>query len=95
MVLDHVAQRAGALVVRGTTLDADSLGGGNLNVVDVPPIPDRLVHAVAESEDQQVLYGLLPQIVIDPEDLLFVEVLVHDRVEGARAGRDRCRTASR
>ena len=83
MVLHHVAQRAGAFVVRGAALDADGLGGGDLHVIDVAPVPDRLEHAVGEAEHQQVLDGLLAEVVIDAKDLIFVEVLVR-RADSAR-----------
>ena len=85
MVLKHVAQRAGAFVVCRAMLDADSLRGRDLHVVDVAAVPDRLEHAVAEAKDQEVLDGLLPEIVIDPVDLLFIEMLVRQAIEGARA----------
>ena len=95
VVLHHVAQRAGAFVVARAPLDADGLGRGDLHVIDVAPVPDRLEHAVGEAEHQQVLDGLLAEVVIDAEDLRLVEVLVQQRVQLARAGRGRCRTASR
>ena len=84
MVLHHVAQRACALVVRRAVLDADGLGGGDLNVVDVAPVPDRLEHAVGEAEHQQILDGFLAQIMIDAIHLIFVEVLVGEPIERAR-----------
>ena len=56
-------------------LDADGLGGGDLHVIDVAPVPDRLEHAVAEAEHEQVLDGFLAEIVIDAIDLVLVEVL--------------------
>ena len=95
MVLDHVAQRAGALVIRRAPLDADGLGGGDLHVIDVAAVPDRLEHPVAEPEHQQVLDGLLAEVVIDAEDLLLVEVLVDDARSARARWPDRCRTASR
>ena len=85
MVLDHVAQGAGPLVVVRAALDADRLGGRDLHVIDVAPVPHRLEHAVREPEDQQVLNGLLPEIVIDAEDLGFVEMRMEQVVERARA----------
>ena len=45
MVLDHVAGRADAVVVAGPAADADVLGHGDLHVVDVVAVPDRLEHA--------------------------------------------------
>ncbi len=85
MVLHHVAQRAGALVVRGAVLDTDGLCGGDLDVIDIAAIPHRFEHAVAKPEHQQVLDGLLPEIVIDAIDLIFVEMLVREAIERTRA----------
>ena len=86
MVLDHVAQRAGPLVVVRAALDADGLGRGDLHVIDVAAVPDRLEHAVGEAEHQQVLDGFLAEVVIDAEDLRLVEVRVQQLVQRARAG---------
>ena len=40
MVLHHVAQRAGLLVVAAAALDADRLGHRDLHVVDEVAVPD-------------------------------------------------------
>ena len=85
----------GLLEVAAAPLDADRLGAGDLHVVDVAVVPDRLEDPVREPEHEQVLDRLLPEVVIDPVDLALVEDLVDLAVERARACRDRCRTASR
>ena len=84
VVLDHVAKRPGLLVVGAAILDADRLGHRELDVVDITPVPDRLEDRVGEPEDQHVLDGFLPEVVVDPVDLGFVERAVGDRVELAR-----------
>ena len=61
------------LVVRAATLDADLLGHGDLHVVDVLPVPQRLEDAVGEAEDEQVLDRLLAEVVVDAIDLLLDE----------------------
>ena len=61
------------VVVAAAPLDADRLGHRDLHVVDVTAVPDRLEDAVGEAEDQQVLDGLLPEVVIDAVDLLLAE----------------------
>ena len=67
MVLDHVAGGADAVVVAGAAADADVLGHGDLHVVDVVAVPDRLEQLVGEAQRQHVLDGLLAQVVVDPE----------------------------
>ena len=95
VVLDQVAQRAGLVVVAGAGADADVLGRGDLHVVDVVAVPQRLEHAVGEAERQHVLDGLLAQVVVDAEDLRLVEDAQHPAVEFAAPPAARSRTASR
>ena len=67
VVLDDVAGGADAVVVPGPATDPDVLGLGDLDVVDVVVVPDRLVQLVGEPQRQQVLDGLLAQVMVDPE----------------------------
>ncbi len=84
MVLEHVAQHADAVVKRGPVTDSHRLGDGDLDMIDVVAVPDRLEDAVGEAEDEQVLHGFLAQIVIDAIDLVLLQDLVGDLVEVAR-----------
>ena len=61
------------VVVAGARADADVLGRGDLDVVDVVAVPDRLEHVVREPERHHVLDGLLAQVVVDAEDLALAE----------------------
>ena len=71
MVLNHVAQRAG-MVVKGpaTSFHADRFGHRDLNVLDVLPIKQRLEDGVAEAKGQEVLYGVLPEVMVDTVNLI-------------------------
>ena len=73
MVLDHVAQRAGVVVVGGATADAEVLCDGDLDVVDRGAVPQRLEDPVREAEHEQVLHRLLAEVVVDAEHLSLVE----------------------
>ncbi len=95
VVLDQVAQRAGAFVIAGPALDPDVLRGGDLDVVDVVAVPDRLEQRVGEPQRQQVLDRLLAQVVIDPEDLRLRRRPRAPRRSAAAPRRGRSRTASR
>ena len=75
MVLEDVAAGAGLLVERAARLDPDRLRDGDLDMVDVAPVPERLEDAVAEPEDQQVPDRLLAEVVVDPVDLRLAEDL--------------------
>ena len=77
----HVAQRAGGFVKAAAMFDAHGFGGGDLHVIDVMAIPDRLDDAVRETEDHHVLDGLFAEIVIDAVDLVFGEDLLQILVE--------------
>ena len=85
MVLDDVAEDPRLLVELPAPLDAERLGDGDLDVVDVAPVPERLEDAVAEAEHQDVLRRLLAEVVVDPEDLALAEGGADGLVQ--RAGR--------
>ena len=95
MVLDDVLRHARLLVELAATLDADLLGDGDLHVVDVLAVPERLEEAVGEAEDEEVLDRLLAEVVIDAEDLRLVEGLADGVVQRPSRSRGRARTASR
>ncbi|MNP03877.1 hypothetical protein D3C76_957750 [compost metagenome] len=82
MIGHHVPQGAGVFVETATGFDADGFGGGDLHVVDVMVVPERFEQAVGEPADQDVLHGLLAQIVIDAIDLLFRHDLEQAGVQG-------------
>ena len=87
MVLHHVADRAGVVVVGAAALDAERLGDRDLHVVDMRVVPHRLEEGVGEAQRHQVLHRLLAEIVVDAEDRALGEDgadVVVDRV-GARA----------
>ena len=73
VVLHHVAQRAGLVVIAGTAFEPDRLGHGDLHMVDMRIVPKRLVKRVGKAQRHQVLDGLLAQIMVDAEDLAFLE----------------------
>ena len=73
VVLNHVTQRAGLLVIRAAALDADRLRHRDLHLGHVIAVPDGLEDAVGEPEHEDVLDGLFAEVVIDPVDLLFLE----------------------
>ncbi len=86
MVLHDVARGPGLFVELAAALDADVLGHRDLDVIDVVAVPDGLEDRVAEAQDDQVLDGLLAQVVVDAEDLPLVEDAVQLGVERVAAG---------
>ena len=61
------------VVVASALLDPHRLGNGDLDVIDVPPVPDRLENSVCETERHDVLDGLFAEIVIDTVNLRLVD----------------------
>ena len=72
VVGDHVAQRAGVVEIAAAALNADGFGDGNLDVIDIAAIPDRLENSVGEAERQNILNSFFAEIMVDPVDLFFV-----------------------
>jgi len=71
VVLEHVPERAGAVVVtRAPSLDAQILCDGDLHQLDVVSVPERLEDGVVESEGEEILDGLFSEVVVDPIDLV-------------------------
>ena len=66
--------------------DAELLVDGDLDMVDVVAVPDRLEHAVGEAQHQDVLDGFLAEIMIDPVDLVLVDELQQFAVQRPRRG---------
>ena len=65
-------------------LGTERLGDGDLHMIDVPTVPDRLKDRVREAQGEQVEDGLFAEIVVDPEDLVLVEAAVEIVVEAVR-----------
>ena len=86
MVLDHVAQRADLVVVARARPDALLLGRGDEDRFDQVAIPHGFEQRVREPEGEDVLDGVLGQVVVDAEDLLLVERGSELRVQLSRRG---------
>src|SRR5919106_6393686 len=84
MVLDHVAYHAGPVVISGTCADALALSRRDLHMIDVMAVPDRLEARVREAKYQHVLHRLFAQVVINAEELLFLDDFKELTVEGSR-----------
>ena len=82
VVLDHVPQGPGLVVIVAPAPHPVGFGHGDLHVVDVVAVPDRLKQGVGEAEGQDILHRLLAQVMIDAEDLGFVEEFGEVAVQG-------------
>ena len=85
MVLDHVAHRAGFFVVAAASLDAQRLGDGDLHMIDVRVVPQRLQQDVGEAQRHEILHRFLAEIVIDAENVALEEDGADHIVDGRGA----------
>ena len=74
MVLHHVAQRTGFLVITATVADADFFADGELDGIHRFAVPEALENGIGKAEHQNVLHGFLAQIMVDAEHLRLVRV---------------------
>src|SRR5262245_7199858 len=81
MTLNHVAQCAGSFIESRTLLNAQRFRNGNLHMIDIIAIPQRLEDSISESEDEKVLYRIFSQVMIDAIHLRFVENAEHDLIK--------------
>ena len=86
VVDDDVAQRADRVVEVPAVLDAEALGHRDLDARDVVAVPDRLEDRVREAQPEDLGEAELSEVVVDPVELVLVEVLVHLLRERARRG---------
>src|SRR5271156_6276677 len=76
-----MSQCAGTLIKFAAAFDADGLGGGDLNMVDMVAIPQRLEQAIGETQHHDVLHGLLAKKMVDPINLMLLQRLQDFGVE--------------
>jgi hypothetical protein len=81
VILQHVARGATAVVITPAGADTELFGDGDLDVVDVATIPKRLKDWVGETQDEEILDGLLAEVVVDAENLRLAEIAGGDGVE--------------
>jgi hypothetical protein len=86
VVLDHVAQGPGVIVIAGAALQGDRLVPDDLHPLDVLGVPDGLEDPVGEPQPEDVLDGLQAQEVVGPEGRRLPEAAAQELVEGACLG---------
>ena len=75
MVLHHVTQSTGVVVVTGPFFNPELFGQGYLYVVDVTVVPKGFNDRVPKAQGLDVLDHFLTQVVVNPEDLVFLKRL--------------------
>src|SRR3954463_1287268 len=86
VVLHDIARRADRVVEPATVADAEILGHRDLHALHEVPVPQRFEERVGEPEVREVLDGLAPEEVVDPEDRVLGEGAAKHRVQLSGAG---------
>ena len=72
VVLHHVTQGAGFLVITAAGADAQFLAHRNLDVVHRLAVPELLENRIGKTEHQNVLDRFLAEVMVDAENLFFM-----------------------
>ena len=72
VVLHHVAQRAGFLVITAALAHAEFFADGDLHVVNQVAVPEPLENGIGKAEHQNVLHRFLAEVMVNAADLLLV-----------------------
>ena len=86
MVLKHITQHTGLIIVVRAAADGAALGHADLHMIDVGGIPDRLKQRIGETEHEDVLHRLLAEIMVDAINLLFAEMVAEGLIQLPRRG---------
>ena len=73
MILHYVPESTRTFIECPSAFNADGFGDGELHMINVAPVPDRLENCVSETKDHKVLGSLLTEIMIDSVDLMFLQ----------------------
>ena len=82
VALNHVAESARRFIKTAAALDTERFRRGDLHVIDIIAVPERLENPVAEAQNEKVLHGVLTKVMVDAVDLLFVENIEDNLIQG-------------
>src|SRR3978361_2136733 len=73
MVLDYVADGACSIIKTSPALHAEVLRHGDLHTLDVCTGPERFYKSISKAKRHHVIYCPLAEVVVNAEDVTFVE----------------------
>ncbi|CAG5147692.1 Uncharacterised protein [Streptococcus pneumoniae] len=73
MVLDHVTEGTGLVIVATTFFYTQALRKGNLNIVDKILVPNVFKNQVCKANCKDALDHFLTKIMVNTENLFFVK----------------------
>ena len=71
------------VVISPTMFDPDLFGGGDGHIFNIPSVPDWFEEWIGKAECLNILHRFLAQIMVDTEDLGFIEIGGENSIEGA------------
>ena len=71
MVLEYIPQYAGMIVEAGASANILLFCDGDLHVVQIIAVPDRLENRVGEAKKQDILGSFFAEVMIDAKNLAF------------------------
>ena len=83
MIGEHVPDGSGLFVIEATMFHSEGFGYGNLDVIDILPVPYGFKNSIGEAKHQNVLHGFFAQIMINAVDLVFMEDVSQRVIERA------------
>ena len=86
VVLHHVAQHPGAIIISGAMFHADAFGHCNLHLGDIVAVPQGFKNSIGKPKSQYILHRFFAQIVVNAVDLLLIKDGVYLAVQLAGAG---------
>ena len=64
MILEHVSQNPGRVVVSPSSTYHHLFGNRDLHMVDIITIPDGLKDAIRKTQSENILYRLLAEVFV-------------------------------
>src|SRR5208337_1625961 len=81
MILNHIPQRPGSVIIPRPVLDPELLTCRDLHVIDIAVIPEMLEDRVGKPQYHDVLGGLFAEEMVDAKCALFVKGIAHCCIE--------------
>ena len=81
MVLKHIPQNPGLLIISGPVLHSQRLGRTDIDIVDILPVPDRLKDGIGKPKHHNVLHSLFGKVMVNAVYLAFRKPLLQDPVQ--------------
>src|SRR5262249_51513155 len=81
MVLEHIPQHPGSIIITGPAAQPHLLRDSYLDVVDIVPIPQWFKDSIGKTKNQQVLNCLFTQVMVNAVNLAFLKNFVYLAVQ--------------